>query len=117
MSVSPSPSPVLFDIQETEIKTYGYYAAKSRAVLAIAATDESYARRGAGAMIMQWGIDEADKRSLPCFLESSPYGEGLYLKFGFRETGYFDTDISKEKDGSEMYRHIVMYRDARGQDL
>lgn len=64
-------------------------------------------------MLMKWGTDQADALGLPCFLESTPYGEGLYLKFAFRETGYFDTDISKAKDGSEMYRHIVMYRDAK----
>lgn len=92
-------------------------------------------------MLVKWGVDEADRLDLPCFLESSPYGVGLYKKFGFREIGAFEMSIAKEcfredwvpekregvgGDGgegqairkeetgeTEVYRHVVMIRDAR----
>ena len=64
-------------------------------------------------MLVKWGTDQADERGLPCFLESSPEGLGLYRKHGFREVGFFDTDIGTKPDGTNMYRHIVMIRDAR----
>ena len=67
-------------------------------------------------MLMQWGVEEADRRGLPCFLEASSHGKGLYAKFGFveKEELGFSVDISPERDGSEMYKHWVMVRDAKG---
>jgi len=89
-------------------------------------------------MLVKWGVDEADRLGLPCFLESTPHGVGLYKKFGFKEIGGFEMRIPKEtfredwvpeKRGSsssveadgeewgevekEVYRHVVMVRDAR----
>ncbi|GAA5878886.1 hypothetical protein JCM3774_004361 [Rhodotorula dairenensis] len=40
-------------------------------------------RTGAGAALLQQLVDEADAADLPCYLESSDSGEGLYRKFGF----------------------------------
>ena len=67
-------------------------------------------------MLMRWGVEEADRRGLPCFLEASPHGKGLYTKFGFREVEKlgFEVDVSEGRDGSEIYRHAVMVRDAMG---
>jgi len=64
-------------------------------------------------MLVKWGTDQADKRGLPCFLESSPEGLGLYRKHGFKEVGFFDTDIGTKQDGTNIYRHIVMMRDGK----
>jgi hypothetical protein len=58
---------------------------------------------------MAWGVGEADRRGLPCFLESSPLGQGLYKKFGFEEVGSFEVDLGE----GEMYTHLVMVRPAK----
>jgi GNAT superfamily N-acetyltransferase len=40
-------------------------------------------RRGAGRMLMQWGLNKADELGLPGYLEGSAAGVGLYAKVGF----------------------------------
>ncbi|KAK5624487.1 hypothetical protein RRF57_000203 [Xylaria bambusicola] len=47
--------------------------------------DPKHQRRGAGAMLVNWGVEEAKKLGLPAFLESSPAGHSLYQRFGFRD--------------------------------
>lgn len=83
--------------------------------LSIIATDPGQGRRGAGKILMEFGIGLANERGLPCFLESSPHGKGLYGKFGFveREKLTFEVGLG----AGEVYRHLVMVRPAgeRGQ--
>ncbi|KAF2463521.1 uncharacterized protein BDR25DRAFT_347169 [Lindgomyces ingoldianus] len=40
-------------------------------------------RRGAGAMLVKWGIEKADQAQLPSYLEASEIGKVLYVKLGF----------------------------------
>jgi GNAT superfamily N-acetyltransferase len=47
-------------------------------------THPKHHRRGAGAMLLKWGIDQADKLELECYLESSVEGRALYERFGFK---------------------------------
>lgn len=49
--------------------------------------DPEYQRKGAGKMCMKWGTDLADQLMLPCWIEASPKGEGLYRKFGYEGAG------------------------------
>lgn len=42
-------------------------------------------RRGAGRMLVMWGVEEAKRRNLPAYLESSEEGHSLYLSCGFRD--------------------------------
>ena len=49
--------------------------------------DPEYQRRGAGTMCMKWGTALADQLMLPCWIEASPKGEGLYRKFGYENAG------------------------------
>jgi hypothetical protein len=64
-------------------------------------------------MLVKWGTDQADERGIPCYLESSPEGFSLYNKHGFKEVGFFDTDIGIKHDGRNIYRRIVMIRDGK----
>jgi hypothetical protein len=66
-------------------------------------------------MLVKWGTDQADERGIPCYLESSPEGFGLYNKHGFKEVGFFDTDIGIKQDGKNIYRHFVMIRDGKAE--
>ena len=42
-------------------------------------------QQGAGGMLVRWGTSKADELGLDCFLESSPFGYGLYKKCGFKD--------------------------------
>ncbi|KAH6717678.1 hypothetical protein BKA61DRAFT_511935, partial [Leptodontidium sp. MPI-SDFR-AT-0119] len=55
------------------------------AVLDICFTHPSYQRRGAGKLLVGWGVEEADRRGVKSWVEASVLGKGLYEKFGFGE--------------------------------
>lgn len=48
-------------------------------------TNPEYQRRGAGAKLLAWGTEQADKLGARMALESTPAGLALYKRFGFRE--------------------------------
>jgi GNAT superfamily N-acetyltransferase len=52
-------------------------------VLHMLITDPAHHRRGAGALLVRWGTDQADKNNLPSFLEASEAGKALYARLGF----------------------------------
>ena len=43
-------------------------------------------RRGVGSALLREGLKEVDRRGWPAFIEASPFGLGLYKKFGWVET-------------------------------
>jgi len=45
--------------------------------------DPAHHFRGAGSMLMEWGVSIADKMGVEAVVESSVYGRRLYEKFGF----------------------------------
>lgn len=55
-------------------------------------THPEHQRRGAGALAMQWGTDQADLEGADAFLWSTPHGKHLYEKSGFEvlEAAEFD---------------------------
>lgn len=55
------------------------------ALLMYMCVDPDWQRRGAGNMLVSWGTIKADELRIPCFLESSPFGYGLYRKLGFED--------------------------------
>jgi predicted N-acetyltransferase YhbS len=61
-------------------------------VLHMLVVDPAEHRRGAGSMLIKWGLDKADKSSLPAFLEASAMGRPLYVRWGFepKYEEYFD---------------------------
>ncbi|KKY13158.1 hypothetical protein UCDDS831_g09278 [Diplodia seriata] len=60
--------------------------------LGLLVTHPKHHRRGAGAMLIRWGTEQADKAGLICFLEASEAGRDLYKRHGFedQETTKFD---------------------------
>jgi GNAT superfamily N-acetyltransferase len=57
-------------------------------------TDPHYQGRGAGGMLVSQAIEEAARRGLPAYLESSEAAHQLYLKHGFRDLEELTTDFS-----------------------
>jgi GNAT superfamily N-acetyltransferase len=55
--------------------------------------DPAHHRRGAGRLLVQWGLDKADELGVPAYLEGSIAGVKLYKSVGYEVVGelVFDT--------------------------
>lgn len=58
----------------------------------VTAPDEQ--RRGAGNMLLKWGLERADRAGLPSYLESSEAGRRLYEKHGFETVKRVEFDLT-----------------------
>lgn len=58
---------------------------KPYALLMYLCVDPDWQRKGAGGKLVRWGTAKADGLSIDSFLESSPFGYGLYKKCGFED--------------------------------
>jgi len=47
-----------------------------------------FQRKGVGATLLDWGLEKARARGEKVYLEATNFGEGLYLKKGFKEVGF-----------------------------
>lgn len=66
-------------------------------------------RRGAGQLLLKWGIDLAKEHGIPVYLESSPGGHELYLRNGFKDMEVSELDLTPY-GLSEIHRiWIMMY--------
>jgi GNAT superfamily N-acetyltransferase len=61
------------------------YCREGHILLAVLFVHPAYQRKGAGTMMVQWGADLADQLMLPAWVEASPFGHGLYAKYGFED--------------------------------
>ncbi|KAK3300595.1 uncharacterized protein B0H64DRAFT_414465 [Chaetomium fimeti] len=68
--------------------------------LGILACSPTKQRSGAGSALVEWGVNLADSLGLPCRLESSPVGYGLYRKFGFEDVAAIDVKITEKWGGT-----------------
>ena len=67
----------------------------TRLDLNVLLTDPKHQRKGAGRMLVNWGLKIADELKLPAFLDSSPYGHKLYLDSGFEDVDKSVFDSTK----------------------
>ena len=51
------------------------------------ATRSEHQGRGAGGLLMRWGIDRADAAGVECYSSASEAGRHVYERFGFEEAG------------------------------
>lgn len=58
-------------------------------------TDPKHQGRGAASMLVSWGVEEAAKRALPAYLESTVAGHSVYLRHNFRDVEELALDFSK----------------------
>jgi ribosomal protein S18 acetylase RimI-like enzyme len=71
----------------------------SQLYLTTLATHPDYMGRGAGTALCNWGIKKAINEKLAAVtLFSSPMGERLYTKLGFRQVAIVHTQVTGEKD-------------------
>ena len=67
----------------------------------------AHRRRGAGSLMLKWGIDKADELNYDAYMEATPYGRQLYTKFGFIYTDTYE--IGKESgrgEGDEAWKAL-----------
>ncbi|KAH7413360.1 hypothetical protein BKA64DRAFT_719271 [Cadophora sp. MPI-SDFR-AT-0126] len=76
-------APYISYILETFYTNKRRYMTGACAVLDICFTHPTYQKRGAGKLLVEYGIAEADRRGVPAWVEASVFGKGLYEKFGF----------------------------------
>ena len=76
------------------------------------AISPEHQRRGAGNILLQWGINVADDASLPCYLESSTEGYDLYRRNGFEDVDHIECDMT-EWGREGVYLYMVMVRPAK----
>jgi GNAT superfamily N-acetyltransferase len=55
--------------------------------LAILITHPAWQRRGAGAALVQWGLERARVLRLPAYVEATQAGLPLYVRSGFHVVG------------------------------
>lgn len=58
--------------------------------------------QGLGSILMQWGIEQADRLGLEGFIEGSDLGRPLYEKNGFRQICETHPDISPNTDSDSV---------------
>lgn len=63
--------------------------------LQILCVDPEHQRMGIGAKLLEWGVQGADDQGVKCWIEASPFGKGLYKKYGWEEVGLLDVDVRK----------------------
>ena len=93
--------------------TLGKLTNSIRTVLDIIHTHPSHQGRGAGAQLVKWGTDLADKERCQCYLESSPAGYPLFQKCDFEDVTEMEIELNQYKKngyGQYRYKHIVMIR-------
>ena len=81
------------------------------------ATRPGQERRGAGALLVRWGMERAVKEGLDCYLEATPPGLPLYKRLGFEDFDEWDFD-AREYGGEGLWRTWYLWRpvDARSRE-
>jgi hypothetical protein len=63
-------------------------------VLALLITASQQRRRGAGSLLVRWGLEMSDTTGLPCYLQASGQGRRLYIHCGFRDINTVEFNLS-----------------------
>ncbi|KAK3046085.1 hypothetical protein LTR09_012400 [Extremus antarcticus] len=83
-------------------KTWG---GRPYSLLNILCVHRDFQRRGAGTLLVQWGLVHSERVGLPAYLEASPAGFPLYLKLGFHQ---IDVCVIKAGDwDGDFDRHLI----------
>ncbi|KAG4033875.1 hypothetical protein MFRU_004g03730 [Monilinia fructicola] len=74
-----------------------------------------YQRLGIGTRLLEQGIQFADAKGLQTVLGASPWGIGLYRKYGFVDVHVMDIRLDEYEGGEGMGRtsHVIMRRQSR----
>jgi predicted GNAT family N-acyltransferase len=76
--------------EQKDLKVYSF----KHTVLALLVTDSQHRQRGAGSLLVQWGIEQSGATGLPCYLQASEQGRRLYEHYGFQEIDTVEYNLS-----------------------
>lgn len=83
--------------------------------LNLLAVSPKFQRRGVGALLVQYGLDIADRDGIESYLESTKPGYNLYKRSGFEDHSMINLEIGKWTDvEGEILPFPVMIRPAQG---
>lgn len=82
--------------------------------LEILATRREDQGRGAGGMLLRWGLERADEEGTETYLEASPDGKPIYQRFGFEEVDRLVVDLKEEVLGEREFVECYMLRPVAG---
>lgn len=63
-------------------------------LLALLVTSSQHRQRGAGSLLVRWGIQMSDETRLPCYLQASEQGRRLYAHHGFKDIDTVEFNLS-----------------------
>lgn len=58
-------------------------------------TKHTQRKRGAGSMLVRWGVERAKRDGVPAFLEATPAGAPIYESLGFRQVGQAELQLQQ----------------------
>ncbi|KAI3317617.1 hypothetical protein HD806DRAFT_514597 [Xylariaceae sp. AK1471] len=77
-------------------------------LLALLVTADKHRRRGAGSLLVQWGIDLSESLGLQCYVQASEQGWRLYQHHGFQDIGSVQFDLSRYGlEGIEVMTEMI----------
>lgn len=79
--------------------------------------DSDYQRKGAGSMAVKWGCELADQLMLPCWVESSKKGHGLYSRYGYEDKEEVRFMTKSFENLYTRMRRPVKVKGFRGKDM
>lgn len=83
--------------------------------LNILCTSPKHHRRGAGAMLVKWGLDRADALGVEAYHESSIEGRALYERLGYKAIKVVNFDMAEYgRPDLGVDVNCIMYREAQG---
>jgi hypothetical protein len=57
-------------------------------------TAKKHRQRGAGSLLVKWGIEQSEATGLPCYLQASEQGRRLYKHYEFHEIDTVEFKLS-----------------------
>ena len=85
--------------------------------MALLVTASQHRRRGAGSLVVKWGIDKSEATGLPCYLQAPEQGRRLYSHYGFEstETAEFNL-LDYGLEGVEKMTEMIRWPEASAKD-
>jgi GNAT superfamily N-acetyltransferase len=98
--------PATIEFMDGIFKSRREWGTKPHVMLESLITLPEHHRRGAGSLLLKWGVGEADNLRIIAYLEGSKAGVPLYTKFGFEPIKTIEFDAIKY-GGKEKDVHVV----------
>jgi len=75
---------------------------ESHLLISFCFTHSKHRRRGAAALLMEWGTRKADELGLPAYVEATDNGRELYKQYGFEVKGEVELDATTDNPTQEF---------------